>query len=317
MEKPSSNFSGKSFENKADGFDNPTRLPASEEERARWQKANKAWWEATPMRYDWRNDVGHEFGSREYYAEIDRRFLASADEYLPHRGRPFDQLIPYEELPSLDVLEIGVGHGTHAQLLAQTAKSFTGIDLTEAAQASTARRFELMCLSGRIMQMDAEAMSFPNASFDFIWSWGVIHHSADTRRVLGEMSRVLRPGGRAMVMVYHRNWWNFYVVAGALKGMLQGQLKDKGGLHRVAQGATDGALARYYKSQEWRDVTEGLFTIEEVRICGLKNDVIPLPPGRVKNFAERVVPSSVTRAMTNTLRMGSFLVARMRKTAAH
>ena len=140
------------------------------------------------MRYDWRNSVGYEFGSREYYAEIDQRFLASANEYLPHRGRPFDQLIPYEELPSLDVLEIGIGHGTHAQLLAQTAKSFTGIDLTEAAKASTARRFELMGLNGRIMQMDAEVMSFPDASFDFIWSWGVIHHSADTRRVLGEMS---------------------------------------------------------------------------------------------------------------------------------
>jgi ubiquinone/menaquinone biosynthesis C-methylase UbiE len=317
MDKPSSNFSGKSFENKADGFDNPTRLPASEEERARWQKANKAWWESTPMRYDWRNSVGYEFGSREYYAEIDRRFLASADEYLPHRGRPFDQLIPYEELPSLDVLEIGIGHGTHAQLLAQTAKSFIGIDLTETAQASTARRFELMGLNGRIMQMDAEVMSFPDASFDFIWSWGVIHHSADTRRVLGEMSRVLRPGGRATVMVYHRNWWNFYVVAGALKGVLQGQLNDKGGLHRVAQGATDGALARYYKSLEWREVTEFFFTMEEIRICGLKNDVIPLPPGRVKNFAERVVPSSVTRGMTNTLRMGSFLIARMRKPAAH
>ncbi len=317
MKRHPSNFSGKSFENKADGFDSPTRLPATEEERARWQEANRAWWESTPMRYDWRSGVGHDFGSREYYDEIDRRFLASAEEYLPHRGRPFDQLIPYEELPSLDVLEIGVGHGTHAQLLAQTAKSFTGIDLTEAAQISTARRFDQMNLSGKILQMDAEAMSFPDASFDFIWSWGVIHHSADTRRVLGEMNRVLRPGGRATVMVYHRNWWNFYVVAGALKGVLQGQMKDKGGLHGVAQGATDGALARYYKSQEWKDVVKDMFTIEQIRICGLKNDVIPLPPGRAKIYAERLVPSSITRLLTNTLQMGSFLVARMQKQTAH
>ena len=34
-------------------------------------------------------------------------------------------------------------------------------------------------------------MEFADNSFDFIWSWGVIHHSADTQRVLREMHRVL------------------------------------------------------------------------------------------------------------------------------
>jgi ubiquinone/menaquinone biosynthesis C-methylase UbiE len=307
------NFTGRTFANKAAGFDNPIQLPTTNAERAQWQSANKAWWEATPMRYDWRKTVPFEPGTREYYEEIDRRFLASAREYMVWKSEPFDELIPYSELPRLDVLEIGVGQGTHAQLIAAHAKSFTGIDLTEAAHHSTTSRLELFGLTGRILQMDAEDMEFSDASFDFIWSWGVIHHSADTRRVLAEMNRVLRPGGRATVMVYHRNWWNFLIVAGGLKGLVQGQLKLLGNLHKIAQGATDGAIARYYRPDEWRDVARDLFEVERIRICGLKNDVIPLPPGKIKEMAEKITPRILTRTMTNTMRMGSFLVAEMRK----
>lgn len=278
-----------------------------------WQAANEAWWEAMPMRYDWRKGICFEPGTPKYFTEIDKRFFSNAWQFLPWKDRPFDQLIPYEDLPHLDVLEIGVGQGSHAQLIAARAKSFTGIDLTEAARSGTARRLEAHGIPAKILRMDAEEMAFLDASFDFIWSWGVIHHTADTRRALKEMSRVLRPGGRATVMVYHRNWWNYYVVGGFLRGVLQGQLKEKGDLHRVAQGVTDGAIARYYRRDEWRDVVHGLFDVEDISIYGPKSDVIPIPAGKVKSFLERAVPSVITRTMTNSMRMGSFLVARMRK----
>jgi len=91
---------------------------------------------------------------------------------------------------------VGVGCGSHAQLLAPPrAGSYTGIDLTDYAVECTRRRFWAIGLDGRIQQMDAENMEFPDASFDFVWSWGVIHHSSDTRKALAEITRVLRPGG--------------------------------------------------------------------------------------------------------------------------
>jgi len=104
MPQAPSNFTGRNFANKAEGFDNPIKLPGSEDERTKWQSANKAWWEATPMRYDWRDPVPFEDGTREYYQEIDRRFLASARQYLPWKKKPFDQIIPYADLPNMDVL---------------------------------------------------------------------------------------------------------------------------------------------------------------------------------------------------------------------
>lgn len=306
------NFSGTEFGNKAAGFDEPTQVPCDDEQRRRWQSINRAWWESTPMRYDWRDGVAESPSSQAYFAEIDRRFLSSAGKYAPWRNLPFEAIIPFDELRDKDVLEIGVGQGTHAQLLAPRCKSFTGIDLASQAATATSRRLDLFKLPGRVLQMDAEAMAFADNSFDYIWSWGVIHHSADTREVLKEMRRVLRSGGRCTVMVYHRSWWHYYV-CGFLRGVFQNWTRKQASLHHVIQRATDGALARYYTPRAWRCTAEGLFAVETLRIYGLKGEILPMPHGRLKGFLEDLVPERVARGMTNHLGMGSFLVAHMRK----
>jgi ubiquinone/menaquinone biosynthesis C-methylase UbiE len=306
------NFSGTEFGNKAFGFDEPIQLPRDEEQHRQWQSANKTWWETTPMRYDWREGVSARSGSQAYFIEIDRRFLSSVGKYMPWRNVPFEAIIPFEQLCDQDVLEIGVGQGTLAQLLAPRCRSFTGIDLTSHATAMTSQRLRLFKLPGKVLQMDAEAMAFADNSFDYIWSWGVIHHSADTRRVLKEIHRVLRPGGRCTVMVYHRSWWHFYA-CGFLRGVFQNRFRKHDSLHHVTQSAADGALARYYTPSAWRNTTTGLFAVESLQIYGLKNEILPLPNSRLKAFLEAVIPDSIARTMTNKLRMGSFLVARLRK----
>lgn len=313
MRKPSSNFTGKAFVNKVADFTSPTMLPLTNEQRTNWQQANKAWWEATPMRYDWRDPLPFDEYTQEYYNEIDKRFLQSVWAFLPWKKYPFEQLIPYAELSSMDVLEIGVGQGTHAQLIAPHCRSFTGIDLTEAAVRATTERFRLSGISGCIYQMDAEATSFPNASFDYIWSWGVIHHSADTASILREMHRVLRPSGRACVMVYHRSLWNSLVVNGLLKGVIQRQWREHGTLHGLVQAGTDGAIARFYRPREWVRLNAGLFAVEAVRILGLKSEMIPFPAGNLKHVLEARIPDWFTRFATNNLKMGGFLVAQMRR----
>lgn len=306
------NFSGSGFGNKADGFDGPTQLPRDDAQRGQWQSANRAWWESTPMRYDWRDQINAPIGTEAYFAEIDRRFLASARKYAPWVDVPFDEVIPFKQLRDKDVLEIGVGQGTHAQLLATRCRSFTGIDLTSYAAEMTAQRLRLFNLSGKVLQMDAEAMDFADSSFDFIWSWGVIHHSADTRQVLQEMHRVLRPNGKSTVMVYYKSWWHFYF-CGFLRGVFQRRFGKLTKLHQVMQSATDGAIARYYTSNEWQEAIHGLFDVDRIRIYGLKSEIVPLPHGRLKQLLLTIVPDSVARFFLNRLRGGSFLVADMRR----
>ena len=59
-------------------------------------------------------------------------------------------------------------------------------------------------LDAEIRCADAESLPYDSREFDFVWSWGVIHHSARTARIVREISRVLKPQGEARVMVYNR-----------------------------------------------------------------------------------------------------------------
>jgi SAM-dependent methyltransferase len=293
------------------GFDAPTALPHSPEEAARWQQANRDFWQNNPMRYDWRTAVGMSEFSPEFYREIDTRFLNDVVHYMPWKSLPFEAIIPFDKLAGKDVLEIGVGCGTHAQIIAPRVGSYTGIDLTDYAVRCTAKRLESSGIQAKVQQMDAENMSFADNSFDFIWTWGVIHHSSNTRKILEQMNRVLRPRGRATVMVYHRSLWHYYVLAGFFNGILRGQVFREKSLHRVLQRNIDGALARFYRPREWACEIEGLFRLDRLRIYGSKTELIPLPGGKLKTVVLKLTPDSVGRLFTNRLRFGLFLVAEM------
>jgi ubiquinone/menaquinone biosynthesis C-methylase UbiE len=264
------------------------------------------------MRYDWQNALGIEDYSPQFYQEIDHRFFSDAEQYLPCRQIPFDRLIPFDQLPHLDVLEIGTGNGSHAGLLARHARTFTGIDLTDYAVKSTSERLRQLGLTAQILRMDAERMAFPDRSFDFVWSWGVIHHSADTRSVLQEIRRVLRPGGQAVIMVYHRNFWNYYIGCGLFHGLLRGMYFRTRSLHQIMQLTTDGALARFYTASEWRAMVAEFFTIDNLEVLGSKSHILPLPPGRLKNLVGHCFPDRLARLLANRLRMGFFLVSHLR-----
>jgi SAM-dependent methyltransferase len=164
--------------------------------------------------------------------------------------------------------------------------------------------------------MEAENLSFPDDTFDFIWSWGVIHHSADTRRILEEIRRVLRPGGRAVTMVYHRNFWNYYVVSGLFRGILGGGFRHTRSLNDLLQRQTDGALARHYTEDEWKELIGDLLTVEWSRIYGMKVELLPIPGGKFKSAVAQVIPDSLGRLLTNDAKLGTFLVTSLAKKRA-
>lgn len=300
-----------------EGFDSPTALPRDAAQRRAWQEANRAWWESHPMRYDFSERITAPEFSREFYAEIDERFFSDVKTFMPWRTLPFDPLLDFASLAQQDVLEIGVGNGSHAQLISGYAGSYTGIDLTAYAVRSTTKRLAYMAEIQpaphvKVLRMDAENMAFADESFDLIWSWGVIHHSAHTRRIAEEMHRVLRPGGTAITMVYHRNFWSYHVVGG-LGGIAHGNLKESLATHRSRQRLIDGAIARYYSTNEWRELVGDLFTVDDIKIYGSKAELLPLPKGRVKNVLKAITPNSLARLLTNRCRLGMFLVSHLRK----
>lgn len=294
-------------------YDAPTALPSDPQQAAEWQNANRTWWESHPMRYDWKLPHDEKEFSAAFFDEVDRRFFREVRKMMPWRETPFEQLMRFPQLAEQDVLEIGVGMGSHAELLARHARSFTGIDLTDYAVRAVRARLQLRGLPGQIFRMDAEKLDIPDQSFDRIWSWGVIHHSSDTSAIAREMHRVLRPGGTATIMVYHRGIWNYYLMHGILRGLLDGSLIRTRSLHRTVQGHTDGAIARHYTRDELRSLFDGLFSIERFSSYGGKPELVPLPGGRVKNAVMACIPNPVSRFFLNTLGWGLFLVADLRR----
>ena len=90
-------------------------------------------------------------------------------------------------------------------------------------------------------------MSFPDESFDLVWSWGVIHHTSDISFAIRQIGPVLRPGGKFVSMVYHRSVWNTVMRGGMYYGILKADFLRGKSLDRIIQDRTDGALARYYQ----------------------------------------------------------------------
>jgi SAM-dependent methyltransferase len=160
----------------------------------------RAFWQANPCGVKFADAAP---GTRHFYE------LVEAHRYTKEWHIPL--AADFANAGGLRVLEVGCGLGTDGARFAAAGADYTGVDLTEAAVALARRRFELFDLPGNFQTADAENLDFPDASFDLVYSHGVLHHTPDTAKAVREIHRVLRPGGRAVVMLYHRGSYNYRV----------------------------------------------------------------------------------------------------------
>lgn len=134
-----------------------------------------------------------------------------------------ERFADFESGRGRDVLEIGVGMGCdHMRWAESNPRSLIGVDLTDRAIEFTRAHLALQGLTSDLRQADAEHLPFPDASFDLVYSWGVLHHSPNTPQAIKEVLRVLRPGGVARVMIYHRWSMTGYMLWGRY-GLMTGR----------------------------------------------------------------------------------------------
>lgn len=155
-------------------------------------------------------------GSPSFFAEVS----AHRDAEEPH----IPEVVRFARWSGRDVLEAGCGIGTDAARFAQAAARYTGVDFSASALSLARRRFSLEGLSGRFTAGSVMSLPFADESFDLVFSHGVIHHVLDTEAAIDEFHRVLRPGGTLLVMVYHRNSFNYYVSIMGIRRALVGAL---------------------------------------------------------------------------------------------
>lgn len=146
----------------------------------------------------------HELGTREFFDAVERNRYIDYAPWMP-------QLMGFDQFPGASLLEIGCGMGTDLLQFARGGASCTGVDLTPRSVEITRHRFALYRQQGSFMISDGERLPFKANSFDVVYSNGVLHHTPDTEGAINEVHRVLRPGGVAKVMLYHRNSLNYWV----------------------------------------------------------------------------------------------------------
>src|SRR3989442_12424474 len=166
-----------------------------------------------------------EMGTREFFASLEA-----------HRYRK-EWHIPiaanFAATRGLKVLEIGCGMGIDGAQFAKAGADYTGIDLTEAAVELARKNFELFNLPGTFCTADAENLDLNDNTFDLVYSHGVLHHTPDTARAVREIHRVLKPGGRAVVMLYHRDSYNYRIGIRILRRAGSRLLQSEAGLKLI------------------------------------------------------------------------------------
>ena len=100
-----------------------------------------------------------------------------------------------------NILEIGTGKGHFALALAKRGFSFTSIDISEEEQRIAKLNIQYHGLEKQVIFKieNAQDLSFPDFSFDVIFSVNVFHHLEKPNTVLNEMTRLLRPGGKIIL----------------------------------------------------------------------------------------------------------------------
>ncbi|HEU4684003.1 MAG TPA: class I SAM-dependent methyltransferase [Nitrospira sp.] len=156
----------------------------------------KRFWESHPVAAA---AVPFPIGAPDYFQYYDRlrqanesvEFSYDLHEYKQHKGHR--------------VLDVGCGNGYVLSRYAKEGADVYGVDLTETGIRLCRQRFALSDLHGQFTVGSAEDLPYPDNAFDVVCSMGVLHHTPDTAKAVAEVFRVLKPGGRLIVMFYHRN----------------------------------------------------------------------------------------------------------------
>jgi ubiquinone/menaquinone biosynthesis C-methylase UbiE len=232
-------------------------------------------------------------GSLAFFAAVERERYTD-----PFKYAYLKEIIRFNQHSGEKILEIGIGLGTDILQFARAGGDVYGIDLTEKAVELTRKRFEQEGLSGHFQQASFIELPFEDNMFDVVYSFGVLHHSSETGQGIAEIERVLRPGGKLIVMLYHKGF-KYYVRKLFLYGVLKGEFLNHSPqeiVNRHSEDFGNSPLTKVYSRGQARKL---FAAFEQLALdCYRLDDYIPFRGHRF-SLARSILPSRLYRAMEN------------------
>lgn len=242
----------------------------------------------------------HNVGTREFFDAVEQHRYS---EYAPWMS----QLMGFDQFAGSRLLEIGCGMGTDLLQFARGGSRVTGVDLTPRSIELSRKHLELYGQHGDFAIADCERLPFTEESFDVVYSNGVLHHTPDTSGAVREIHRVLKQGGQARVMLYHRGSLAYWAQVVLRYGILRGEfLRGKSPadiMSRQVEFNEGGGcpLVKVYSRRETRE----LFSIfREVKI---HTEQLTRPE---LYFLGRVIPENLFRRMRQNIGWNLIISAR-------
>ena len=238
------------------------------------------------------------------------RYLEQRQDFEAHARMRYalEPFIPdfadFKSARGLKVLEIGVGMGADYLEWLKAGANATGVDLSSASLQQARSRCDLAGFSADLQVADAENLPFPSDSFDVVYSYGVMHHSPDTTRCISEAWRVLKPGGKAKIMIYHHP-----SMTGILLWLRYGIWQDKS-LRKSVYDHLESPGTKSYRRQEALSLM-GDFRDVHVQVAFSPGDLLLHQPSErfqseFYRFVWKIYPRWLVRALAG--RMGLFLL---------
>ncbi len=108
------------------------------------------------------------------------------------------------------VLDAGCGPGVHSVRAVKSGYRVTAIDISRTMLSEAAMRVAAAGASSSVefRQGDLTKLSLADASFKYVFSWGVIIHIREAKQALSELARVVAPGGSLALYVTNNDSWD-------------------------------------------------------------------------------------------------------------
>ncbi len=208
-------------------------------------------WGATPAGHAYGEGLAP--GSKEYFETIHKMRTEYEQPWLA-------ALVPFESMTGKRVLEIGCGAGYDAFSFIKAGADYTGIDVAAENIRRTKKHLAHFAMDPDVRHANAEALDFSDATFDAVYSNGVLHHVDDTETAIAEIHRVLKPGGRFWMIVYHRNSIFYRITIGVFTWFLRGnflrrRLADQLAMIETTESGTL-PIVRVYSETEAKRLVE-------------------------------------------------------------